>query len=679
MNGQRRIESADRLAAVSSTGLLGLPPAPGLDRLTRLASRLLGVPTSLVSLVTDERQVFASRLGLPEPWATAAQTPLSHSFCQYVVDDDAPLVISDAREDDRLRDNRAIDEIGVVAYAGMPIRLGGQTLGSFCVIDGHPREWTTEQLEILRELAGAVNSEIALIKAAADAHLAAATAKQQAQLIDAAPAAIIVRSMDGIIQFWNHGAEQMYGWAAPDAVGRDIHRLLATEFPGTVADVGAALLDDGLWEGELVHRHADGRTIVTLSRHVVRTGADGGVEVIETDTDITGRRRAEQALALSERRFRTQFNQSTIGQAIVGLDGRIIQVNQAYGEMLGYNPDDLRGRPDADLTHPADREPASAMLAGLFAGEYESYQRTKRVLHARGDIIDVRIGVRLVRDDDGSPLHLIGVIENITGHVRAQRERDAAMAALEDRNARLEQANQLKLDLMGMLSHDIGTPLSAIVGFSELLADQPMPDFSLGLLTRIRRAAMRIDELRHNVLAMCSLDAGTLTTRRAPVDLCAALREALDAVESPLPVDCPPTLRVLANSAHLQQIVVNFLTNAAKYGGGATAVRVAAGPDTVTIAVHDRGPGVPAGLRPTLFDRFTRADDTTAVRGHGLGLHIVASLARANHGSVRHRDNHPTGSVFELTLERHHDQPNSAFPGRGTPAAVTIGAAGPGR
>jgi PAS domain S-box-containing protein len=775
LGGQRRVENADRLAALTATGLLERPASPGLDRLTRLASRLLGAPTSLVSLVTDERQVFASQLGLPEPWSSAGETPLSHSFCQHVVDDDAPLVVADARTEERLRGNRAIDEIGVIAYAGMPIRVAGQTLGAFCAIDGVPRVWDAEHLAVLEDLAAAVSSEIALIKAVDDAQQREATTRaildvshdaylandadgtvvewnpaaealfgwsrseavgadltdliltekhraeyvadlarvraggrsrltgrrlqmpavdrhgrsfpaeltmqltrtggrpvyhaflhdisarreaeqqlrRQAELIDAAPTAIIVRGLDGTIRFWNRGAEQMYGFPATAVIGRNLHHLLAAEFPEPVRDIEQVLLSTGVWEGEAIHRHACGRTLVTLSRHALRRAADGAdPEVIEMNTDITQRRRAEQALAASERQFRTQFDQSTIGQAIVGLDGRIIEVNQAYADMLGHTPADLCGRPDVELTHPDDRPSATRLLGGLIAGEYESYQRTKRVLHADGHTLDVRIGVRLVRDDDGAPLQLIGVIENVTEQLRAQRERDAAAAALEERNAQLEQANQLKLDLMGMLSHDIGTPLAAIAGYSELLLEEPLPEPAPGLLTRVRRAVQRIDELRHNVLAMCTLDAGAITARRQPVALAAALREAVEAAGTDLEADCPADLRVMVNPAHLQQIVVNFLTNAVKYGGGPTAVSVRAHTDTVSIAVHDEGPGVPAALRPALFDRYTRADDAIATAGHGLGLYIVASLAQANQGTVSHRDNSPHGSVFALRLQR---------------------------
>src|SRR3954451_5098085 len=88
-------------------------PDPSFDHLTRAATRLLGVPMALVSLVDDERQLFKSAMGLPEPVASDGQTPLTHSFCREIVASSAPLIVADAREHPRLRDNLAIADLGV--------------------------------------------------------------------------------------------------------------------------------------------------------------------------------------------------------------------------------------------------------------------------------------------------------------------------------------------------------------------------------------------------------------------------------------------------------------------------------------------------------------------------------------------------------------------------------------
>ena len=131
------------------------------DRYARMVCRALGVPIGLVSLVEEHRQVFAGACGLPEELDAVRETPLSHSFCQHVVGGERPLVVADAREDLLLRDNLAIPDLGIIAYAGWPITdHTGQIVGSLCAIDREPRDWSAEQLEMLEDLAAACSTEL---------------------------------------------------------------------------------------------------------------------------------------------------------------------------------------------------------------------------------------------------------------------------------------------------------------------------------------------------------------------------------------------------------------------------------------------------------------------------------------------------------------------------------------
>jgi GAF domain-containing protein len=157
------VHAPERLRELHRSMLLDSPPEESFDRLTPLTSSVLNVPVALVSLVDSDRQFFKSCLGLPQPWAAQRQTPLSHSFCQHVVESRRPLIISDAREHPLLRNNPAIRDLGVIAYAGVPLMtLTGHVLGTLCAIDHEPRHWTPEQIEILSNLAGSVLSEIQL-------------------------------------------------------------------------------------------------------------------------------------------------------------------------------------------------------------------------------------------------------------------------------------------------------------------------------------------------------------------------------------------------------------------------------------------------------------------------------------------------------------------------------------
>jgi GAF domain-containing protein len=146
---------------VRGTGLLDAPASAALDRLARLASRVVDAPVALVSLVDRDRQVFAGCIGLEEPWASRRETPLSHSLCQHAVDSREPLVLSDVRDHPLLRQSLAIRDLGVIAYAGVPlITDDGHVLGTLCVIDHRPRAWTADELDILADLAHAVMTEI---------------------------------------------------------------------------------------------------------------------------------------------------------------------------------------------------------------------------------------------------------------------------------------------------------------------------------------------------------------------------------------------------------------------------------------------------------------------------------------------------------------------------------------
>ena len=155
------VQNAARLAALRRTLLLDSPPEEVFDRLTQLATSVLHVPAAMVSFVDGDRQFFKSCVGLPEPWASLRQTPLTHSFCKHAVASGEPLVVSDARRHDVLKDNQGISELGIVAYAGVPLTsTEGLTLGAFCVMDGRPREWKQEDIDVLRSLAASVMAEI---------------------------------------------------------------------------------------------------------------------------------------------------------------------------------------------------------------------------------------------------------------------------------------------------------------------------------------------------------------------------------------------------------------------------------------------------------------------------------------------------------------------------------------
>ena len=176
-----QIFDPDRLAAVRRTGLLDTAPEEAFDRLTRLAATLLGTPFAFVTVVDDQRSFWKSRSGVTGP---TRQNTVQQSFCRYVVASGAELIVPDARTDPRTADNPSIEVMGVAAWAGFPVRSpDGHVLGTFCAVDTATRDWTAQDVEILRTLAQAAAGEIALRQAVNDAQTATARAEQLADTL----------------------------------------------------------------------------------------------------------------------------------------------------------------------------------------------------------------------------------------------------------------------------------------------------------------------------------------------------------------------------------------------------------------------------------------------------------------------------------------------------------------
>lgn len=161
-DAERAVCNEPRLRALERTGL-GSVADPEMDRIAGWVRRALGVPTALVSLVRIDEQVFPGMAGLPEPFAAARATPLTHSFCQHVVASARALVIRDARTDPLVRDNLALPDLGVVAYAGVPLTdHQGNVVGSLCAISGEPRDWSDEDVATLHDIGRSCSTEIRL-------------------------------------------------------------------------------------------------------------------------------------------------------------------------------------------------------------------------------------------------------------------------------------------------------------------------------------------------------------------------------------------------------------------------------------------------------------------------------------------------------------------------------------
>ncbi|MFF5291801.1 ATP-binding protein [Paractinoplanes globisporus] len=434
-----RESDAERLSVLRATGLLdaGLP---SLDRLTGLAARLIGAPAALVSLVDADRQRFASACGLTGELDETRETPLSHSYCRYVVEDRQPLIIADAREDERLRNNPAITEYQAIAYAGFPLRSPeGHVLGSFCVVDDHPRQWTEDEIATLADLAAAAESEIALRLAHREQQTAAA--RMQA-VLDSAHDAYVSIAADGSVIAWNASAERLFGFSAAEALGRQVTELIIPERYHVMHLAGLARVRE------------TGRSLVAGQRLQLAAVDRNGREFPAEMTVQVGRERDEPvfhaflhditdrmvALAELERRRQELDDEHTFLQALLdSLDtgvaacdsgGRLTFFNRALREVHGR--DAARGESGEtwaqayDLYAPDGRTPLrpdEVPLSRAYAGE--SVRGQQLVVNAPAGPRRFVTNARPIDTADGRRLGAVVAMHDITEAHRAEELRRA--------------------------------------------------------------------------------------------------------------------------------------------------------------------------------------------------------------------------------------------------------------
>jgi signal transduction histidine kinase len=233
-------------------------------------------------------------------------------------------------------------------------------------------------------------------------------------------------------------------------------------------------------------------------------------------------------------------------------------------------------------------------------------------------------------------------------------QRIEALEAAKERADQLTQISKLKDEFVAMASHELRTPLASILGFSQTLLDMPerlTSEQRAEFIEIINKQGLRLQRLIEDMLTLSRIESGALKSQIERVPVCEAVNRAVHALSaSQIDVHCDAELAVMADPHHLHQILVNYLTNAERYGGEDVCVEARCEGDQVAISVLDRGPGVPASFAPELFERFTQAPDSVGKGGTGLGLAIVRQMARAQGGDASYAPREGGGSAFTVSL-----------------------------
>ena len=466
-----------RLAALRRYAILDTAAEAAYDDVTHLAAQLCATPMALVSLVDESRQWFKSRLGLD-----VAETPRDIAFCSWAIQGDDLFEVADAAHDTRFRDNPLVTgDPNIRFYAGAPLcTRDGHRLGTLCVLDRVPRVLAQEQRTALRVLARQVMLQFEMRRtlgelAGTRAELMAETGRladseavqRQAQrfmrgTIDALHDHIAIVDRDGVIVHVNRawtefaqahaalptlasclaGANYLAECDRAAQVGAPQAREVAAAVRAALSGEAVAVFaleypchapDEQRWFEVSVTRFDDGdQAFAVLSHRNVteRKRADAKVASLNATLEARVHERthaleaANAALRSSEERFRSVFENTSVGAIVVERDGRIVQVNREFAAITGREVGTLMDSRYSDIVHPDDLAQLLALRQQLLDGQIPGYVQEARIVRPGGAIAWVHISVGAVRNSAGRVAQTVALVHDVSGHKRAVYERD---------------------------------------------------------------------------------------------------------------------------------------------------------------------------------------------------------------------------------------------------------------
>jgi len=457
MNTAAQVRYQPRLDALWRTRLIETPGGEQFDRLTRLAAAYLQAPLTLVTLVDENRLFFKSAAGQSgRAWLAQRQAPLTYSFCPEVIAKKKLVAIPDARKVVPNQNCPLLTEFHAYAYAGVPlITSKGFAIGAFCAIDHRPREWRTDELNILIDLAALAKTEIDVIGYLQEAQENTAAAEQERRLIstllESTSEGICGLDSDGRCTFINPAGADLFGYRPDELKGRLMQVLMH------YSDRGREISDETQWPivqalknnveircEEAVFFHRSRTTFpVEYSLSPIRSGGMKGGVI--TFVDISARKRSEATIRIAEEKYRLIFENSPHGIFQSSADGKFISTNGTLAKIFGYSSakelmDSVQNIGSDLYINPARRaEYEHKLLSQGHVTEFESQVRRKD-----GGSVWVSETARAVRFPSGILRYFEGSVEDIT----ARRE---AQEALRRQNQYLEALHDTTLALMNRL------------------------------------------------------------------------------------------------------------------------------------------------------------------------------------------------------------------------------------
>ena len=537
----------------------------------------------------------------------------------------------------------------------------------------------------IRELRAGI--EVALTKSRMERQLRDAD-RWFAHTLQCVADAVIVTDLQACVRFLNPAAEQITGWPQELAVGRHIDDVVCLGYAGD-ASGGAANADSAallasehirqvLREGRpapVAHalkllRRGGASRVVDQTAGPVDDDAGNRLGAVLVLRDAEPRIAQEARLRASEERFRSAFDYAPLGMALVSFAGDFIQVNDALCRLLGGTRETLCRHGNMGLTPEAERSHEAQRLRQLdrHPGEVVQFEKHYRRLN-HGDPVSTLVSVSLLRDGDAAACHLYQV-HDLTEQKRSA-EHLAELAHERMLREASELASQSKSEFLSRVSHEMRTPLNAVIGFAQLL--QLQQQATLGLAEaqvqtqtyagHIRVAGQHLLALVTDLLDLNRVAQGTLKLSLAPVQLMAVVQEAVTLLRATasehgiaLDAQVPAGLMVIADELRLRQVLLNVMSNAVKYSlqGGSISITAGHGePGHVALVVRDRGIGMTTEQLGRLFQPFERLGaERTNIPGTGLGLVIARSMVVEMGGSLALTSAPRDGTTVTLQLRQ---------------------------
>ncbi len=657
---------------------------PALREITRGTASTLAVERVSVWFVNEEYRAIQCRdLYVASTDAHSAGTEIQAvDFPTYFKELDSERIIdaSDAQADPRTAEftSNYLIPLGITSMLDIPLRFKGKVVGVLCIEHVGPRRtWTLED----QQFGNAIANLISLALEAAD-RLQAERALRKSEgrtrlIIDTALDAVIGMDDKGLIIDWNTQAEQVFGWARREVIGR---KLDDTIIPPQYRDAHRQGLERFLLTGEgpVLNRRVE----LTACR---RDGTEFPIELAITPlrlenaytftafvSDITERKQAEESLRHSETKFRTLYDSSS--DAVMLLDEHgFFDCNPATVAAFGCT-----SREEFCSKHPADLSPPvqpcgtdSLTLANRHITTAMQHSTARfEWIHKRADNgatfpADVLL---TAMELNGKPV-LQAVVRDITNRKQVEAELRTAKEVA-------EAASKAKSEFLANMSHEIRTPMNGVLGTTELLLNTDLTDKQRHLASTVHRSGRTLLAIINDILDFSKIEAGKLDLEVVDFDLSQVLDESLELFSEAarrkglqLTETIAPTVPVYlrGDPVRFRQIVMNLLSNAIKFtdrGGvsvSAESLSTNERDAVIKIAIADTGIGIPPDAKGRIFEAFSQADGSTTRRygGTGLGLSIARQLAGLMGGAITIESTVGAGSTFSFTARLDRQPPGA--------------------